>query len=259
VGRASADGGKSYEICDLDGSENGFSLDQAAPLTTEPSTCWPDPCGEAKDNTCSDDALVDQSGDAVCVAGQEEAQCTWEEEILEDCAGVGGICTDDACAELPPNPEVGQLVISEMHVVPQPGEAEWFELTNLGDNDLLLSGCSLQSGEGETFDFSGAPEVDLLVLASGTVVLMRQGAQAPEGIEAQTTYDGIALANVADTLTVQCGGSVIDSITWDASWPITPYTTVQLSSDATDTEQNDDGAHWCVAAPTPGALNALCP
>lgn len=257
LARASADDGKTWTFCDLDGSSNGFSLEQMGALTVEASPCWPDPCGAPQDGVCAADQLVNQMGEAMCALETDQAECTWPSELLEDCGAVGGLCEAGACTDLPPNPGPGDLIFSELNIIPNPDDAEWFELTNLTDQAVLMTGCTLTSGAAETLVFPSVPTPSLLVPASASVVFSRAGAVAP--VETQFTYVGIALANETDILTLVCGEVTVDALAWGPSWPIVPFQPLQLSADSFDTNANDLPTAWCIQPPSPGAPNVVCP
>jgi cysteine-rich repeat protein len=260
AGYGSADDGKSSELCDLNGSKQGFSLADCPTLWAEPSPCWPDPCGGPALNVCYQDQVVNTQGKAMCDINGDEAVCLWDADVLKDCTLLGGTCEQGECQGIPNQPSTGDLIFSELLIVPGENQAEWFELTNLQGVDLLLSDCVLESDVNEYFDFPIAPTEDLIVPANGAIALVREGGDPPSQLEAAPTFSGVSLSNKNDTLTLRCGGAIVDTIAWDPTWPIKPFQSMQLSSDALSTQENDSVDAWCSSEEsTPGTLNPICP
>jgi cysteine-rich repeat protein len=260
AGYGSADDGKSNELCDLSGSQQGFSLAGCPTVIAEPSPCWPDPCGGPALNVCYQDKVVNTQGKAFCDIDGNEALCLWEADVLKDCTLLDGTCEQGECQGIPSKPSAGDLIFSELLIVPGENQAEWFELTNLQGVDLLLSDCVLESDVNEYFDFPIGPAEDLVVPANGAIAFVREGGDPPSQLEAAPTFSGVSLSNKTDTLTLRCGDAIVDTIAWDPTWPIKPFQSMQLSSDALSTQENDSVDAWCSSGDSsPGTLNTMCP
>lgn len=259
--RASGDEGNSWTLCDQDGGANGYQIDQAQSLVSEPSACDPDPCGDPGVLQCDGLLLVQTVGVADCAVVDDAPQCAWETELVQDCGLEGGECTDGACVGLPTAPEVAQVVFTELQIAPAEATEEWIELVNVGDTSVTLSGCTLDSGETESWTFE--TEVPFLFVLSPKerIVLARTDTATPKYA---ALWEGLALANTADDLGLICGGVVIDAVAWDqaSGWPVAFGVPMSLSAHWEGAGANDSPLYWCeaaVAAGTPGSANPVCP
>lgn len=160
-----------------------------------------------------------------------------------------------------PPPGAGEVIITEWlsnpDTVPS-DKGEWFELENVADDTWSLDGCTVTDGEGTT-TLSAAD-----MPGSNTFVFARSAVTADNG---GLTVDGVFNLNltVTDSLTLTCGATVIDTVTWTTE--IDGQTT-QLDPDHYSAAQNDIAANFCAGTAaygtstdlgTPKASNTQCP
>jgi hypothetical protein len=109
---------------------------------------------------------------------------------------------------------------------------------------------------------------DLIVPANGYAVLGVNGNTGTNGgVTVDYIYDGSTtfLGNGADEISIQCSSTVIDEISWDGglNWPDPNGASMELSTTAMNSTDNDNGANWGTATTdigsgdfgTPGAVN----
>ena len=259
-GRGSGDDGKSSVFCDLGGSKNGFSIADCPAVLASPSPCWPDPCGAPGKNLCYENTVVNKLGEAICEVEADEALCLWTVETLKDCPVLGGSCDMGQCIGLPPQPGPGEVIFSELLIVPAADNAEWIELANLKDKDMLLGGCVLESKTEEFYIFPDIPTEELVIPAMGKLVLVREGKKPLESLEIAPTYTGVSLSYDNDSLRLRCSGAIIDELAWNENWPIVPFQTMQLSSNSLSATENDNEQSWCsLPNASPAEANSICP
>ncbi len=194
--------------------------------------------------------------------------------------------------------DYGDLVISEISIAPSTGAPEWFELHNPTSAAIDLQGCALYEGKGT----GGAPydwvERDHTVsdptsVSAGGYALLTKTSDACLAFDSDALTNCIALPDYAygslgfnnsgapEHLAIECGGTLIDEITYDWTVFDDDCTTadgkncsVNLRSELLDADANDDWSSdsWCVPLEaelawdingsefigTPGQAN-LCP
>ncbi len=170
--------------------------------------------------------------------------------------GLAGI----SASEIPPPPstdplDVG-LVINEVHydASPKTEFVEFIELLNTGPVPLDLSGYRFTKG----IDFTFPPGTLLgvtayLVLGENAAALNAAYPDLPQTFQ----YVG-ALSNNGDTLTLlDASGSPVDSVRYGTEfpWPVGANGTGNSMQLVNATLDNDLGASWRPALPTPGLPN----
>ncbi len=158
--------------------------------------------------------------------------------------------------------DVPGLVLSEFMVNPSAvsdSSGEWIEVTNTSDETLSLQGCRvLRDGAGFTI------ETAVTVPAHGYVALANGG---EPGFSPALVYSGLTLPNsAAFTLTLECDGTMVDSVSVDPSgWPLASGISAALDPESLSNTKNDAPAAWCLATTsygtdfgTPGAANDVC-
>ena len=149
--------------------------------------------------------------------------------------------------------------------LPEP-VAEWIELTNLTDSELMLTNCVLNDEQGE----SELPNLRIPPLSSGRSLVV-VGSNDPlinGGLVADATH-ALALRNSSgEPVQLFCNGTLFDAVTYLSSTP--EGYSFQKSSDRIDVP-NDTVTHWCQASQsrsyldtpahygTPGTPNTECP
>jgi hypothetical protein len=260
--RFSLDRGATWTYCDgdagegADGSENGYQAANAGSLTTTPSPCDPNPCTAdvVPAPECADGVTrVTYGAPGTCVVDNLAADCRWP-ETRTNCALTGGTCSAGACVGGAIPPSVGELIVTEImydtNGALSETAAEWIELTNVSADTLLLDGCVV-------LDASATPapaSLDgLLVAAGGRVLLARSLDPAVNGGLTPQARFTFSLNNLptGDTITVRCGGTVIDTVTYSgaADWPgAAPAYSLALDPGAYTAAANDSGLNWCRAS-----------
>jgi len=280
AGRVSIDDGRTWTDCDRDtgaagsdGSQDGYQTASATRVTIVPSDpCRPSPCTDVPLDVCDDQGrLARAPAEGVCTVVGAGAACDYPIDVV-DCAALGGTC-DAASATCPgaaAAPRPGDVVISE--VMPWPAVVadffgEWIELESVAVEPLNLAGCELaDAGASVSIDRPGHA---LVIAAGGRLVLGRDGELAVNGgVAVDYVWGGaLGLGQDGDTITLTCGGVVIDALVFDASFPFALGVAMQLDPGAIDASTNDDAAAWCAASATygagdrgtPGAVNDPCP
>ncbi|MCB9540636.1 MAG: lamin tail domain-containing protein, partial [Myxococcales bacterium] len=196
-------------------------------------------------------------------------------DVCDPECGADEVCLRGTCVAAAPAAP-GDVIVTEILYDPHDplddNDAEWFELTNLTDSNISLLDCFVaDDGGNQVF-------VDDVIEAGGTLLFVRSDDGALNGgLEPDLTF-GFSLGNGGDSLTVQCGETVLDTVVYDDvdGWPgATQRISIQLSADRYDAEANDAAGSWCVAPEelvyfvadpvenshrgTPGAANAQCP
>lgn len=160
-----------------------------------------------------------------------------------------------------PHPGAGEVIFTEWLAEPTnlpPADGEWFELQNVADDTWNLDGCTVTDGEStSTLSAADMPGSNVFVFARNTNVA------ANGGVTAEGAFTLTLTAN--DSLTLQCGATVIDTVTWTT---VTEGATLSLDPDHYSAAQNDLAANYCLgSAPygdggdfgTPHAGNSQCP
>ncbi|GMV38872.1 MAG: hypothetical protein AMXMBFR64_05880 [Myxococcales bacterium] len=280
--RFSLDGGTTWTLCDRDagagsdGSQDGYQVANAGALVTLASPCEPNPCTVAPPAECVDATHVKQFGPpGTCTVDGTSPVCAWTETLV-DCGATLGTCSDGACVGGAVAPAAGEVVVTEIMYDTQgdlnEATAEWFELYNRTDHSITLAGCVLQD-QSATSTTVGS----LVIPAQTHVVVARSVNPALNGGLSAAHAFSFSLNNAAtgDAVTLTCGGTLIDGVTWSgaAGFPVAQATTLSLDPAAYDATLNDVGSNWCVGAGvyytspgggnehygSPGALNPACP
>jgi len=161
----------------------------------------------------------------------------------------------------------GQLVVTELMAKSQAGggdKGEWFELYNASDVTLDLNGCWLSDKTADQFQF-----VEPVVVPPGAyrVLALSNDPAVNFGLPDPYVYGGFNLSNTGEPLSLACGGTIIDAVTFTVDWAVEGVA-FQLSSAHLDAQANDDAANWCTATAnygtagkkgTPGGANLACP
>lgn len=206
-------------------------------------------------DACRTDCTLPVCGDGVVDTGEE---CD------------GGVGCLSGCIQAPLLGLLpGDLIITEFMSDPAAvtdANGEWFEIYNNTGVDLDLNGVTLLD-LGSDFHVidNGAP---LMLPAFGVMVLGNQGDPLLNGgVVVDYVYSGILLANTEDEIILFADGMEIDSIAYDATFPLAPGVSAQLDPAFLDADLNDLGEAWCVGQTayglgdlgTPGVENESCP
>jgi hypothetical protein len=150
-----------------------------------------------------------------------------------------------------PKPAVfaaGSLVLSEVMTAPDvPGE--WFEIYNPSRGSVDLYGLEIRDGSRAVVRV-GQP---LVVPGQGYALLSEEAIAGVDHV-----YRGLVL-DATDSLELRSDGRVVDTVSWDRTFPVVTGSSMSLDPSKLDASSNDRASSWC-AAPggTPGAPNGTC-
>ncbi|MCA9557179.1 MAG: lamin tail domain-containing protein [Myxococcales bacterium] len=273
--RFSADAGATWTYCDTGaGSSNGYAAADAGDLVVEGvagDPCDPNPCLAPPPATCADATTVRSFGaPGACQVLNGAPECTYAPTDTA-CAG-GQTCVQGICRDPLGAPTEGELAITEImydpHGALSDANAEWFEIYNTTVEALDLGTCVVRENGGQQVALAGT-------LQAGSYLLLARSADpgVNGGLQPDLVF-GFDLGNGGETLTIECGGATIDTVTYDDGplFPDAQFAALSLSPAASDeAAENDDGANWCLAPlvyfvsgqgdhfGSPGQQNPACP
>ncbi len=264
-----------------------FRLDQATVLSGIP--CNRKSCDERPDPTCDGDLLKDHNSNANCSLPRPEGYTSGDaiEPVCEygepfpfevDCAAAGGSCTDGACTVEWEEPQVGDLIFSEVMVRPETdrGRSCWFEVANVSDKPVDISGCVFNGSDTSLFEvWRISPTAPVVVPPGGAYVIGAIADTAENGgLEPDATHEmNLNIIGyeegTSDYLSMHCNNELMDEISWGREANNLEFgASLQLDPEAYDRVKNDDAASWCNNAKsrygeggfgTPGEKNLDCP
>ncbi len=153
--------------------------------------------------------------------------------------------------------EPGEVVITEV-LIDAPSADEWFELVNTTGGSLSLDGCVIAEGatgveNDHTITALDIPAGGRAVLGKGSECVAWDDGGACL-VPTDYSYSTLSFNNgEPEVLTLTCGGSLIDEVTYDwttfdADCPDGTVCSVNLKADAEDAASNDDWeGQFCVA------------
>ncbi|MBM4345906.1 MAG: lamin tail domain-containing protein [Deltaproteobacteria bacterium] len=150
---------------------------------------------------------------------------------------------------------------------------EWFEILNVSNKNLDLNGVTITGKASDTpivVSTSIPIKPGQAVVFAPSADVTKNGGHTPALTYVQSKFP---LSNDADTITINLGNTVIDTVSYDTTaagkWPfVTPGKALQLSAAKFSAEANDAKDNWCYAAKTfgdkgyfgsPAQPNAVCP
>lgn len=163
----------------------------------------------------------------------------------------------------------GDIILTEIMQNPNAtndNEGEYFEVYNTTSAPIDMLGY-------EIVDLTNAAEnftiiTSVIVPANGYAVFVANvDTTLNGGITPDYVYDGTStfLGNGSDEISIQCGGTVIDEVSWDngATFPDGNGVSMELALSKYNATDNDLGANWGLAVSaygagdlgTPGAAN----
>ncbi len=260
--RITADNGRSWTLCDGDGSQNGYDSAQAGHLLVEglEDPCAGDPCQDLPEPSCDGNVRISYLG-AECEVIEDQAVCNWLEDRW-DCGEMGMGCAAGECIF---GLQEGQIIFTEL--MPDPHtpladvSAEWIELRSLVEIPTLLDGCILDiNGNQQALDGLEIPAgEEFLMVRSDDPVL--NGDLVPDALLS------VSVGNSGATVSLICDEQLIDTMSYGSS---TRRTAWQLHPSAYDHLSNDNAESWCLASEiyldsveadhrgTPRLPNTLC-
>jgi hypothetical protein len=268
--RVSGDNGVSWRYCDRDtgsgrdGSEDGYSPDDAGKLRSLIDVCASVVCSEPPASGCEGFfAATTYAPTGVCAENLDGVAACSYPPTETACVGAQ-ICVDGACVPAAA-PTHGELVFTEVMPLIDGAADSWVELVVDAAAPRSLDGCVLQTSSGAGVDLSELGAVvpgDVLVIA-GTSGASIEGVVVPT---LSVERDQFAVLPVGETVVLVCDAVVIDEIEVPAA-EVYPRRSLQLDPAATDVLANNLRANWCQGAAevgessvfgSPGAANASC-
>ncbi|MGM0575364.1 MAG: lamin tail domain-containing protein [Myxococcota bacterium] len=234
-----------------------------------------DPCVGV---TCDAPPAPDCAGDVVQVYATEgvceDGACLYDVADTTDCTATDQACFDGQCvdaADVPVLPAEGEVVITEVMYDPvavDDADGEWFEVVNTTGEALDLQGCAI--GSTNDADHVIDAEPSLSIGPGATAVFAVNGdAETNGGAPVDYVYDGLFFGNDGDSVSLTCGGVLVDEVAWSEvdGWPNADGASLQLDPGAYDAAANDLVESWCMATEatgggdpgSPGAENPPCP
>jgi hypothetical protein len=185
-----------------------------------------------------------------------------------------GTCEADKCIG---DLGEGDVVITELMVDPSATTdrvGEYVEVQNTTGGSIDLNCLALQDGS----EHVGYVEENLVLAAGGIAVLTRRSDDGSPYVDAvaaagalTTDYrNAVSLNNDAETISLGYGELVFDTVSYDATWPYSAGTAMELSAEysgAAAGTANDTAAAWCAATSeiagvgdlgTPGTHATFC-
>jgi cysteine-rich repeat protein len=242
--------------------------------TAEPE---PETAGEAIDDTDEDSPEVDDADATDAVADPEpevEGEVEVEVELPEKDEGplpTLDIC-DTCCPKITDVPlKPGDIIVSEVMFKPKAVDentGEWFEIQNTTKTPIAING--LYFGDGKGIEENTVSNCKLVLPAKGALVFGASGLPAVNGgVKVDYTWNEFKLGNTQDQIVLKAGDMVLDSVAWNAQWPLGEYDgkAMSLDADKANATDNDSAWSWCAGVDplpggdfgSPGTLNAACP
>lgn len=271
--RFSLDGGLTWAYCDPTPNDGVYSVADAGHVTVIDSPCVPNPCDTPPDAWCDGDVRVSYASPGACDTVGTSPECSYSEQHT-DCSFLGGSCDAGACVGTARLPAAGELVITEIMKNPRvvfDTLGEWVELTNVSAAPLDLAGCTLRDNAADGHLIPTAPP---LIVQPGAQLVLGKSTDPGDNGGAHVDYaygSDFNLNNTSDVVVLECGGGVIDTVTYTTSgWPNTTGASLSLDPKKTNADANNAGSAWCVGVVhypdadgseigTPGAPNTACP
>lgn len=160
---------------------------------------------------------------------------------------------------------VGDIIITEIMQNPSAAadaDGEYFEVYNTTGSAIDMIGWTISDADSESHTIGST----LVVPANGYAVLgINSDSVTNGGVSVDYQYSGFNLANGADEIIISCSSNVIDQVSYDGgpTFPDPNGASMELSTTAMNSTDNDNGANWGTATSTfgsgdkgtPGAAN----
>jgi hypothetical protein len=143
-----------------------------------------------------------------------------------------------------PFPAAGTIIINEIMQDPDAvsdTNGEWFEVYNSTGVDIDMNGWVVSDNGTDSFTISSS----LIVPANGYAILGRNADVSTNGgVPVDYAYSGFSLINTTDEIILTAGGSEIDRVEYNGSFPLTSGSSASLSTSTANSVDNDNGANW---------------
>jgi hypothetical protein len=178
--------------------------------------------------------------------------------------------TSPTCVPAPTCPAIGAIIVTEIMQNPaavSDNDGEYFEVYNSTNAPIELQGWVIKSLTTDSKDHTIA--TSLVVSSEGYVVLGKNSdTNTNGGVTVNYAYSSnVFLGNGSDSIALECGANIIDSVSWDdgATFPDPTGKSMELMADKYTATDNDAGANWEEATAeivtggdlgTPGSANS---
>jgi hypothetical protein len=178
--------------------------------------------------------------------------------------------TSPTCVPAPICPAIGAIIVTEIMQNPNAvsdNDGEYFEVYNTTNAPIELQGWVIKSLTTDSKDHTIA--TSLIVSSEGYVVLGKNSdTNTNGGVTVNYAYSSnVFLGNSSDSIALECGANIIDSVSWDngATFPDPTGKSMELMADKYTASDNDAGANWEEATAeivtggdlgTPGSANS---
>ena len=147
----------------------------------------------------------------------------------------------------PQVPQVGNLVISELMVVPYHASAakgRWVEIYNDSPVTLIVSGLRLENQTGNVSELPASPEVSLKPHQYG-VICASSDSTENGGIDciADWSSGGFDMSFEQDSVTVSFNGTTIDQVSW-SEYTFVAGKSIGVTDAGLTSLQNDNMGVW---------------
>lgn len=159
---------------------------------------------------------------------------------------------------------VGSIIVNEIMKNPAfvaDNMGEYFEVYNTTAGAIDMQGWVISDADSESHTITSS----VIVPAGGYAIFGVNSTFATNGgVNVDYQYSGFNLANGSDEVQVECSATMIDAVAYtDATFPDTSGVAMELSTNAQDNVNNDNGANWANATNdigngdlgTPGTIN----
>ena len=269
--RVSGDAGATWTLCDLnrgagrDGSEDGFSLADAAALTVT-NPCLPNPCTITPARYCEGDSVVSPANTGICTIADDRFRCDYRTGgFTTPCPAY---CAEGACQDWRLPDRAGDLVISEYFIDATGGhDATWLELHNPTPAPLNLRGLWIDFGGDDILSI----DQDIFMEAGTFLVIGANDDLALNGgVMLDLVWPELLWGTESVSLQLTYGVTLVDAVLGSASWPRGLDVSTSLNPASLDDPsphiRNDSANNWCLATTpfgvgsfgTPGATNSSC-
>jgi subtilisin-like proprotein convertase family protein len=252
-------GGQSAEHSCSDGQDN----DCDGQIDCADQDCDGVGCG-AYGLVCEQGACVCPGGATIepsCKDGQDDdcdgaVDCQDADCDAELCTSGGHVCQSGVC-ECPPGrqelagvcvrvPQPGDLVITEIMVNPaqvSASQGQWFEIYSLADERINLEGAVIENAS-QSYTIGSSAVLE----PSSFLVFGVEDDPALNGqVDVDVVYQGVELAQDADTLTLGYSGQILDQVVYGSTYPVAEGYSMTLHPSLFSPVENDTAGSWCFA------------
>lgn len=212
------------------------------------TTCTGFPCNSPPRNVCVGTVAWrwDSSIPASCSLVGGTPTCNYDtQRSTTDCQSLGLLCVDGECIA-PQTPTPGQLRFSELMIRTtfSPQDGQWIEIESLADGFMTLDGVIIRDPDNPTRTIPLSGTIGARNSGSSRLVLTRPLGPALEpGIFPWT--GPLVMGTTSGALELVRGSVVLDTVRWDASWPLVNGSSIARRPNLPDSAPSNNPASWC--------------